>query len=103
MTDDESANVDSTAFQEKHRSFEVALTRIADAVITTDDTDRITFSNLAAESMTGWPSSEAIGKPLRQVFPVIAQRIQEAIALRAEQTGRGIEESAALVHTEVGN
>ena len=103
MTNNESANVDSVTLQEKDRSFEVALARIADAVITTDDADRITFSNLAAESITGWRSSEAIGKPLRQVFPAITQRIHDAAALRAAEAKHGIEESSALVHTELVN
>jgi diguanylate cyclase (GGDEF)-like protein/PAS domain S-box-containing protein len=47
---------------------EIALASVADAVIATDSSQHITYLNPAAESMTGWRSEEAVGKPLTQVF-----------------------------------
>jgi diguanylate cyclase (GGDEF)-like protein/PAS domain S-box-containing protein len=64
--------------QVQHRFFEVTLAHIADAVIITDDADRIIFLNLAAEAMTGWRSREALDKPLKQIFPVIAETGQSS-------------------------
>jgi diguanylate cyclase (GGDEF)-like protein/PAS domain S-box-containing protein len=48
--------------------FETALGTVSDAVITTDSSRRIAFINAAAESMTGWTSADAIGKPLDAIF-----------------------------------
>ena len=47
---------------------EIALTIVADAIITTDSRQQITFLNPAAESMTGWRAEEALNKPFGQVF-----------------------------------
>jgi len=40
-------------------------------VISTDDHGRIVFINRIAESLTGWKSEEAIGKPVEEVFHII--------------------------------
>ncbi len=55
------------------RPLEVALTAVADAVIATDVNREISYLNSAAESMTGWRSNEAIGKPFSQVFLLLDQ------------------------------
>ena len=57
----------------------IALATVVDAVIGTDPQDHITFFNPAAESMTGWRSSEALGKPLTQVFFLIDQENDKVI------------------------
>jgi len=59
----------------------VTLTSIGDAVIATDAGLRISFVNPVAESLTGWPAAEAVGRPLTSVFRIIN-----------EQTGRPLEE-----------
>jgi PAS domain S-box-containing protein len=51
--------------------FQVTLSSIGDAVITTDTKSRITFLNPVAEMMTGWTSSEATGQDLETVFHII--------------------------------
>ena len=50
--------------KEEHRCqlLDIALATVVDAVIGTDAHDHITCFNPAAESMTGWRSSEALGK-----------------------------------------
>ena len=51
--------------------FQVTLSSIGDAVITTDTEGKVTFLNPVAEMMTGWTSHEASGQPLEQVFTII--------------------------------
>jgi CHASE3 domain sensor protein len=49
---------------------EVTLGSIGDAVIATDSGGKITFLNRVAESLTGWTSQQAVGRPLQQVFVI---------------------------------
>ncbi len=51
--------------------FQVTLSSIGDAVITTDVRGIVTFLNPVAESMTGWKREEAIGQLLTDVFNII--------------------------------
>jgi PAS domain S-box-containing protein len=44
------------------------LLSIGDAVVTTDPDGRVTQMNPVAETMTGWTSAEATGRPLDEVF-----------------------------------
>jgi diguanylate cyclase (GGDEF)-like protein/PAS domain S-box-containing protein len=64
---------------EECRLLDIALANVADAVIATDAHERITYINAAAESMTGWRSSEALGKPFGQVFFLIDQETDKLI------------------------
>lgn len=57
--------------QHQREWFEVTLSSIGDAVITTDTKGKVTFLNPVAESMTGWTSAEAIGNPLEQIFRIV--------------------------------
>jgi PAS domain S-box-containing protein len=51
--------------------FEVTLSSIGDAVITTDALGAVTFMNPIAEAMTGWTLVEAVGVPLSRVFTIV--------------------------------
>ena len=51
--------------------FEVTLSSIGDAVITTDTEAKVTFLNPMAEMMTGWKTGEACGQPLEKIFNII--------------------------------
>jgi len=44
---------------------------IGDAVACTDMSGNITFLNLAAESLTGWSSLQAQGRPMAEVFQIV--------------------------------
>ena len=56
---------------EQHELLRVTLQSIGDAVITTDAESRVTWLNPAAERMTGWLSSEALGRSLTEVFHIV--------------------------------
>ncbi|MGZ4851502.1 MAG: PAS domain S-box protein, partial [Candidatus Bathyarchaeia archaeon] len=47
------------------------LSSIGDSVIATDVSGSVTFMNAVAEKLTGWTLSEALGKPLKDVFHII--------------------------------
>ena len=57
--------------------FEVTLSSIADAVITTDTLGNVTFLNPVAESMTGWTAAEAKGEPLTRIFRIVHEDTHE--------------------------
>jgi diguanylate cyclase (GGDEF)-like protein/PAS domain S-box-containing protein len=103
---------------------EVTLRSIGDAVITTDMQHRVTSLNPIAEAMTGWSHSEAVGKPMSEVFKLIDRRTREplhnplldAIARDAIVELKGdtvllhrngfetpIEDSAASIHDHAGS
>jgi PAS domain S-box-containing protein len=63
--------------QEQREWFQVSLSSIGDAVITTDVEGRITFLNPVAERITAWTSAEAAGQPLERVFQIINERTHE--------------------------
>jgi len=49
----------------------VTLSSIGDAVISTDNAGQVMYLNPVAEQLTGWLNSEAIGRPLEEVFKII--------------------------------
>jgi diguanylate cyclase (GGDEF)-like protein/PAS domain S-box-containing protein len=57
-------------FDEKERA-QVTLNSIGDAVISTDVAGIVTYMNIVAERLTGWPSAEAVGRRLEDVFQII--------------------------------
>jgi PAS domain S-box-containing protein len=104
--------------------FQVTLSSIGDAVITTDARGCVTFLNSIAEKLTGWASAEATGQPLSAVFNIINEVTGEPVehpvnkVLRhgcivglanhtALVNGRGvvtaIEDSAAPIRDSSGN
>lgn len=103
---------------------EVTLKSIGDAVITTDPELIVTSLNPIAEAMTGWPSHEAVGRPMDDIFqlrepltgraianPLIAAVQKNAIvglttdAILVHRNGfqSPIEDSAAPIHDYAGN
>src|ERR1700688_782988 len=62
--------VEDALYLERERAV-VTLNSIGDVVLVTDISGNITYLNLVAETMTGWPREEAIGKPLAKVFRII--------------------------------
>ncbi|MGZ9190608.1 MAG: PAS domain S-box protein, partial [Nitrospira sp.] len=60
-------------FNEKERA-EVTLHCIGDGVITTDPNCRVEYLNPVAESLTGWTTEEARGKPVEVIFNIIEEQ-----------------------------
>jgi PAS domain S-box-containing protein len=56
---------------------QITLASIGDAVIATDSGGHITFMNKVAQTLTGWSDSDAIGKPLEQVFRIVNEFTRE--------------------------
>lgn len=88
--------------QQQREWFEVTLSSIGDAVITTDVFGKITYLNPVAESMTGWSAAEAAGSPLERVFAIVdeyTRRPLEHPIGRVLQTGKvvGLANHAALL------
>lgn len=57
--------------RERREWFQTTLSSIGDAVIATDAKGFVTLMNPCAESLTGWPQADAVGKPLPQVFEIV--------------------------------
>jgi len=57
--------------REQQEWLRVTLTSIGDGVIAADAQGRIDFVNPVAESLTGWSTAEAAGRPLQEVFRIV--------------------------------
>src|ERR1700734_2681774 len=64
------AAIAEALFDEKERA-QVTLNSIGDAVVCTDVDGHVSYLNIIAERLTGWPKTEAIGLPLEGVFRII--------------------------------
>ena len=101
----------------------VTLSSIGDAVIVTDIEGRVASLNAVAETLTGWMTQEAAGRPLDQVFHIVNEATRAPVAnpaLRALREGttvglanhtvliardgteRTIDDSAAPIRAEDG-
>jgi diguanylate cyclase (GGDEF)-like protein/PAS domain S-box-containing protein len=110
-------------YLEKERA-QVMLNSIGDAVLSTDVSGNVTYLNLVAESMTGWPWKEASGRPLAEVFKIIDGSTREparsplelaiqenktvglaanCILVRRDGYESGIEDSSAPIHDREGH
>src|SRR5881275_1306411 len=78
------------ALRKQSEWLRIALASIGDAVISTDAEGRVTFLNRVAESLTGWPEAEALGRPLPDVLRIVSEATGLAVedpALRALREG----------------
>src|SRR5205823_11073602 len=75
-------------------SLAVTLRSIGDGVITTDLQGKIIMINSEGERLTGWPSREAIGQPLKSVFNIT---IDVAAQARTQKSGYRNEAQSILV------
>jgi PAS domain S-box-containing protein len=108
--------------QQQREWFQVTLSSIGDAVITTDALGAVTFLNPVAEAMTGWTSVDAAGVPLSNIFSIIDEvtgvavehpvktvlregrivRIANASLVRRDGSVRAIEDTAAPIWDRAG-
>lgn len=61
-------------FRMAQEEFRITLYSIGDAVITTDPDSNIRHMNMAAEKLTGWKESEALGKRFEDVFHIFHEK-----------------------------
>jgi len=70
--------VEEALFVERERS-RATLESIGDGVLSTDVAGHITYMNLKAERMTGWPRDEARGRTIAEVFHLIDGETRQAM------------------------
>ena len=109
-------------FLEQQRA-EVTLNSIGEAVLSVDILGNVTYLNLVAERMTGWPRQDALGRPLAEVLQIVdgvtreparnpmevALLLDDAVALtpnclliRRDGSETAIEDSASPIHDRGG-
>lgn len=91
--------------QESERRFATTLSSIGDAVIATDEKGSVTFINSVASQLTGWTSSEAIGKQLVEIFNIINEFTHETVdnpVSKVLQKGKkvGLANHTLLIHRD---
>jgi diguanylate cyclase (GGDEF)-like protein/PAS domain S-box-containing protein len=118
----ERATIAESLFDEKERA-QVTLNSIGDAVVCTDINGHVSYLNIIAERLTGWPKSEAIGRPLEEVFRIIDSETRATvpnpmsmaaqqnrivglpptcILIRRDGVESAIEDSSAPIHDRCG-
>jgi PAS domain S-box-containing protein len=78
------------------RWFSTTLRSIGDAVVATDERQVITFMNAAAETLTGWQTSDAAGRKLGDVVHLVDHDNRPLPGLVVD--GRGVSFAAMLPH-----
>jgi PAS domain S-box-containing protein len=68
-----------TALRETKQNLDITLKSIGDAVISTDMAGNIVLMNPLAETLTGWRSPDALGRPLTEVFTIVHTTTRAAI------------------------
>ncbi len=72
----ERTEAEAALADEKER-LTVTLRSIGDGVITTDAKGRVVLLNEVAETLTGWTSDEALGRPLAEIFHIINEHTRQ--------------------------
>lgn len=67
------------AAHEERQRLDVTLRSIGDAVITVDTDNHVVFMNPIAERITGWPLSDARGRPLAEVFHIVNEETRAEV------------------------
>jgi PAS domain S-box-containing protein len=83
------------ALQHEKEQLAVTLRSIADGVIATDRDGKILLFNNAAEQITGWIQTEALGRHIQGVFVVHDEKTREKLKTVAAQILEGNESEAA--------
>ena len=67
----------ATLRRQQAEAYRITLRSIGDAVIAIDREGRIRIMNAAAEALTGWRESDAVGHTVRDVFHVVNEHTRE--------------------------
>ena len=76
------------AAREREADLAITLDSIGDAVIATDERGHIVWMNVVAERLTGWPSAEARGRALDEVFQIVDEDSGTPVASPADRVLR---------------
>jgi PAS domain S-box-containing protein len=116
--------LDYLGYQLNQQRFDITLSSIGDAVISTDRKGRILFMNPVAEKLTGWSLKEAYKKPSSVIFHIINEETRcktvspitrviktgkiaglanHTILVRKDSTEIPIDDSGAPIIDERGN
>ena len=68
------------SLKESEQNLAITLHSIGDAVIATDSAGHLTRMNATAERLSGWTLSEAMGRPLSEVFRIVNADAHEPVA-----------------------
>jgi len=119
----ESARRASREANAQREVLRMTLLSIGDAVVTTDIEGRVTSMNAVAETLTGWPSGDALGRSLDDVFRIVNEASRQPVAnpaatalrqgvvvglanhtvlIRRDGTECPIDDSAAPIRDEAG-
>ncbi|HEX6987084.1 MAG TPA: PAS domain S-box protein, partial [Planctomycetaceae bacterium] len=85
------------ALDEQRELLHVTVHSIGDAVVTTDPDGRVRSLNAVAERLLSWPSAEAVGRPLGEVFRVVHEPTRAAAenpAVKAVREGQTVRQPA---------
>jgi two-component system, cell cycle sensor histidine kinase and response regulator CckA len=88
--------------RERREHLEITIRSIGDGLISTDAVGRIAEMNAAAEQMTGWPSNDAAGLLLSDVFRIVNEDTREpaenpALRVLEEGVAGGLASHTALI------
>lgn len=91
------------ALHESHEYLVTALNSIGDAVLATDTQGLVTWMNPIAEQLTGWPETEAAGRPAEDVFQVINEQTRQPTEIPISRVLSTGEIQAVANHTVLIN
>ncbi len=94
--------------KESREWFSTTLRSISDGVIATDPKGCILFMNPVAESLTGWKLEDTQGKPMKDVFNIISEKIGEdeinkTVLITQSGTRIPIDTSSDAIKDDKGN
>lgn len=77
------------ALADSEQRVAVTLASIGDAVLTTDENGTVLTMNPVAERLTGWPTREAIGRPVEEVLVLVSEAPTSAVPNPVREVLRG--------------
>jgi len=80
LTVNEELAIKTEELRKQREWFEVTLSSVGDAVITTDTQGLVTYLNPIAETMTGWLSIDAFGEPIDEIFRIVNEATQRVLS-----------------------
>jgi PAS domain S-box-containing protein len=87
------------ALRDSETSLAITLESIGDAVIATNVKGGVTRMNAAAQRLTGWRGTEAVGRPLAEVFRIVDAKTRQPMADPAQAALRGGQVVGLADHT----